>query len=86
MKDTARASVETLLGLCVKGRMLSLTPRVPAHWPGFEIALRLGEQRLVLQWAPGEEDAAPTHRLLAGEWLDWRSLPLDAVVRVVVGH
>ncbi|MGF6346825.1 GH36-type glycosyl hydrolase domain-containing protein [Variovorax sp. W2I14] len=81
-----RASVETLLGLCVKGRMLSLTPRVPAHWPGFEIALRLGEQRLVLQWRPGEEDAAPTHRLLAGEWLDWRSLPPDAVVRVVVGH
>ena len=31
-----RAAVETLLGLAVRGERLSLTPRVPAHWPGFD--------------------------------------------------
>ncbi|MDQ0027727.1 cyclic beta-1,2-glucan synthetase [Variovorax paradoxus] len=78
-----RAAVETLLGLSVKGRMLSLTPRVPPHWPAFELALRLGKQRLVLQWRPAEESNAPTHQLMAGEWLDWHSLPPDAIVRVL---
>jgi cyclic beta-1,2-glucan synthetase len=78
-----RASIETLLGLRVKGRMLSLTPRVPAHWPGFGIALRLGERRLSLQWGSPPGAALPTHRLKAGEWIDWHSLPPEAVVQVL---
>ncbi|MBT2333733.1 hypothetical protein J7E49_07430 [Variovorax paradoxus] len=77
-----RASVETLLGLRVKGRMLSLTPRVPAHWPGFEIALRLGERSLTLQWGTPEAAATPTHHAAIGEWIDWQALPADAVLRV----
>lgn len=80
-----RAAVETLLGLCVKGRLLSLTPRVPAHWPGFEIALRLGQRSLALQWgAPeaAETTDEPTHRIAVGEWIDWQALPADAVLRV----
>ncbi|RST54891.1 GH36-type glycosyl hydrolase domain-containing protein [Variovorax sp. DXTD-1] len=80
-----RAAVETLLGLCVKGRMLSLTPRVPAHWPGFEIALRLGERSLVLQWGTpkaAEATGEPTHHIAAGEWIDWQALPANAVLRV----
>ena len=78
-----RAAVETLLGLRVKGRMLSLTPRVPAHWPGFEIALRLGHRRLTLQWGAPDAAATPTHHAAVGEWLDWHSLPPGAIVRVL---
>ena len=77
-----RAAVETLLGLCVKGRELSLTPRVPAHWPGFEIALRLGPRRLTLQWGTPDAAATPTHHASIGEWIDWQALPADAVLRV----
>jgi cyclic beta-1,2-glucan synthetase len=49
-----RAAVETLLGLNVKGAQLALTPHVPAHWPGFEIALRLGARQLTMQWGSVE--------------------------------
>lgn len=77
-----RAAVETLLGLRVKGRMLSLTPRVPAHWPGFEIALRLGQRRLTLQWGAPHAAATPTHHAAIGEWIDWQALPADAVLRM----
>jgi len=77
-----RAAVETLLGLSVKGRKLSLTPHVPAHWPGFEIALRLDRHSLTLQWGTPEAAATPTHRVAVGEWIDWQALPADAVLRV----
>jgi cyclic beta-1,2-glucan synthetase len=80
-----RAAVETLLGLSVKGRQLALTPHVPAHWPGFEIALRLGGRQLTLQWGEVhgvDGAAAPTHHVTAGEWIDWQALPADAVLRV----
>ncbi|BEP34459.1 glucoamylase family protein [Variovorax sp. V59] len=77
-----RAAVETLLGLRVKGRMLALTPRVPAHWPGFEIALRLGQRRLTLQWGTPDAAGTPTHHAAIGEWIDWQALPADAVLRV----
>jgi cyclic beta-1,2-glucan synthetase len=75
-----RAAVETLLGLSVRGRMLSLTPRVPARWPGFTLTLRLEGKSLTLRCGdapstPGAADAgAPTHRLAAGEWIDWHRL------------
>ncbi|AGU48576.1 putative carbohydrate-binding glycosyltransferase [Variovorax paradoxus B4] len=77
-----RAAIETLLGLCVKGRMLSLTPRVPAHWPGFEIALRLEQRSLTLQWGTPDAAATPTHHAAIGEWIDWQALSADAVLRV----
>jgi cyclic beta-1,2-glucan synthetase len=75
-----RAAIETLLGLTVRGDRLSLTPRVPAHWPGFEITLRLAGRTLTLQH--GETAAAPAQRIAAGEWIDWRALPDGAVLRV----
>ncbi|AVQ81541.1 GH36-type glycosyl hydrolase domain-containing protein [Variovorax sp. PMC12] len=77
-----RAAVESLLGLSVKGRLLSLAPHVPAHWPGFEIALRLGARALTLQWGDVPGAAAPTQHLAAGEWIDWQALPAGAVLRV----
>lgn len=76
-----RAAVETLLGLSVRGDQLSLTPRVPAHWPGFEITLRLAGREFRLRH--GElEGAEPTHRVAVGEWIIWRQLPDGAVLRV----
>ena len=35
-----RAGVESILGLRLQGDRLSLSPAIPAHWPGFSIALR----------------------------------------------
>jgi cyclic beta-1,2-glucan synthetase len=66
----------------VKGSKLSLTPHVPAHWPGFEIALRLGKHGLTLQWGTPEAAATPTHHIAVGEWIEWQALPADAVLRV----
>ncbi|MEJ7687212.1 MAG: hypothetical protein WKG52_09610 [Variovorax sp.] len=78
-----RAAVETLLGLAVRGDRLSMTPRVPAHWPGFEVVLKLNGRELTLQHGePPAPAQAPTHRVAIGEWIVWRTLPEDAVVRV----
>ncbi len=77
-----RAAVETLLGLTVKGHALSLAPRVPAHWPAFEIELRLGERAFTLQWGAPQGAAAATHHAVEGDWIDWQALPAKAVVRV----
>lgn len=66
-----RAAVETLLGLVVRGDRLSITPRVPSHWPGFEMVLRLGGRVLRLQ----QGDARTRGIALApGSWIDWRTL------------
>ncbi|WP_326541903.1 GH36-type glycosyl hydrolase domain-containing protein [Pseudorhodoferax sp.] len=78
-----RAAVEALLGLCVQGERLCLRPCVPADWPGFQLALRLGAHQLTLQYgrllaAP----EAPVHRLAPGEWIEWRRLPLRAVLQI----
>ncbi|MGJ7490393.1 GH36-type glycosyl hydrolase domain-containing protein [Variovorax sp. ZT4R33] len=66
-----RAAVETLLGLVVRGDRLSITPRVPAHWPGFETVLRLGGRVLRLQHG---EARARGIALAPGAWVDWRAL------------
>ncbi|MGO4394810.1 glucoamylase family protein [Variovorax sp. M-6] len=76
-----RAAVETLLGLAVRGDQLSLTPRVPAHWPGFEIVLRLAGKRITLRH--GESGPQPaTHHVGVGDWVIWRVWPDGAVVQV----
>ncbi|MDM0077844.1 glucoamylase family protein [Variovorax sp. J2P1-59] len=77
-----RAAVETLLGLSVRGDQLSLTPRVPGDWPGFEIALRLAGKKFTLQSGNPPEGAKPTHHIAVGEWIIWRVLPEEAVVQV----
>ncbi|RYZ13250.1 MAG: hypothetical protein EOO24_00575, partial [Comamonadaceae bacterium] len=82
-----RAAVETLLGLEVRGDRLRLTPRVPAHWPRFDVELRLGASRLTLQWrragsAGIDAEPAPTRSVAAGEWVDRTELGDAAVLRV----
>lgn len=76
-----RAAVETLLGLTVRGDRLSVTPRVPADWPGFELTLKLAERGFVLRYGHVESDEA-THRIAVGEWIAWAALPEGAVVQV----
>jgi cyclic beta-1,2-glucan synthetase len=45
-----RAAIENILGLKVQQGTLSVSPRVPAHWPSFEITLRLHERVVSLRW------------------------------------
>jgi cyclic beta-1,2-glucan synthetase len=78
-----RASLETLLGLSVRQGVLSLSPCVPAHWPAFEITLRLdGGQLVRLRWQragdahPGEP--APDRVLAEGEAVLLSELPAQA--------
>ena len=78
-----RAAVETLLGLCVEGQRLCVTPRVPADWPGFRLVLRLGARQLTVQYGASPDGAAPAgHRIAAGQWIAWHSLSDGAVVQV----
>ena len=76
-----RAAVEILLGLTVHEDRLSLTPRVPVGWPGFEMTLRLAGRGFVLRWGDVGSGEA-THRIAIGEWIQWGALPDGAVVRV----
>jgi cyclic beta-1,2-glucan synthetase len=66
-----RAAIETLLGLSVKGDVLSLTPRIPAQWPGFELRLRLEGKTLTLRHVAGQASAGT---LPAGSPIRWREL------------
>ncbi len=87
-----RAAVETLLGLSVRGNTLSMTPRVPASWPGFEMTLRLEGRTLTLRCGStdagdsggsgGSGDERSAHRLAAGEWIDWRALEDGALLQI----
>uniref|UniRef100_UPI0040362EF8 GH36-type glycosyl hydrolase domain-containing protein n=1 Tax=Polaromonas sp. TaxID=1869339 RepID=UPI0040362EF8 len=78
-----RASLETLLGLSVRQGVLSLSPRVPAHWPAFEITLRLeAEQVLSVRWqrdaAAAPAGPAPDRVLAEGEAVLLSALPRQA--------
>jgi cyclic beta-1,2-glucan synthetase len=78
-----RAALETLLGLSVRQGVLSLSPRVPAHWPSFQITLRLdGNQVVTVHWdRGGAADAAepvPDQVLAQGQEVVLADLPARA--------
>ena len=79
-----RAALETLLGLAVQPGRVSLSPRLPAHWPGVEIRLKLQDHELALRWQREASTPPPrADRLLAwGEWVQLDSLPAHAVLLV----
>jgi len=81
-----RAALETLLGLTVRQGELSLSPRVPAHWPAFEITLRLDHREVTLHWqrAGHLAEGGPRHdRVLApGEVVLLAELPEKAYLLV----
>ena len=38
-----KAWIEEILGLQIRGNTISIAPRIPASWPGFELTYRFGE-------------------------------------------
>lgn len=79
-----RAGLETILGLAVRRGALCLAPRVPAHWDGFEIRLRLEGRDITLAWRRDASAAMPSDReLRAGEWLRLDELPAGPTVVAV---
>jgi cyclic beta-1,2-glucan synthetase len=80
-----RAAVETLLGLAVRPGSLSLSPRLPAHWPAFELRLKLQGREITIHWErdPHPQTLVKADRQLAwGEWLELERLPAKSVLLV----
>ncbi|MDB5870245.1 MAG: glycosyltransferase 36, partial [Polaromonas sp.] len=81
-----RAALETLLGLSVQPGRLSLSPRLPAHWPAVELRLKLQGHDLTLRWRREAADSAHAgadHQLAWGEWIALDTLAQQAVLQVV---
>jgi cyclic beta-1,2-glucan synthetase len=83
-----RAAVETLLGLQVRPGALALSPRLPAHWPAFELRLKVQQRDITVRW---ERDLHPARLLQPdlqvgwGEWVEFERLPASAVLLVCGG-
>ena len=91
-----RAGLETLLGLKVQQGELSLTPRVPSHWPSFEVDLKLASPHpchVTIRWqrhANGDAGVAShlqtnfkaDRTLLPGELVRLADLPKQAKLLV----
>ena len=81
-----RAALETLLGLRVRQGALSLTPRVPADWPAFEITLRLEGRVLTVRWQRVgmlvEHALKPDRTIAPGQVVLLAELPAQAVLLV----
>ena len=80
-----RAALETLLGLAVQPGRLSLSPRLPAHWPAVQIRLKLQGHDITLRWQRQPSDAAASkadQQLAWGEWVELDTLPAQAVLQV----
>jgi cyclic beta-1,2-glucan synthetase len=80
-----RAAVETLLGLQVRPGALALSPRLPAHWPSFELRLKVQQRDITLHWERDRHAAPslqPDLRVGWGEWVELEALPAQAVLLV----
>ncbi|MFZ3139721.1 GH36-type glycosyl hydrolase domain-containing protein [Polaromonas sp.] len=81
-----RAALETLLGLAVQPGRLSLSPRLPAHWPAVELRLKLQGYDLTVRWQRKPLDGRPVAadlQLAWGEWVELDTLPAQAVLQVL---
>ena len=81
-----RAATETLLGLAVRPGRLSLSPRLPAHWPSVELRLKLQGHDITVHWqrTPHDTIQVKADRQLAwGEWVELARLPPQAVLLVL---
>ena len=81
-----RAAVETLLGLAVRPDRLSLSPRLPAHWPSVELNLKLQGHEITVHWQRDTTSAVQikADKTLAwGEWVALDSLAPQAVLLVI---
>ncbi|NMM10123.1 MAG: DUF3131 domain-containing protein [Polaromonas sp.] len=80
-----RAALETLLGLAVRPGRLSLSPRLPAHWPAVEIRLQLQGRDITVHWqrdAEAEPSLVADQLVAWGEWVELDALPARAVLLV----
>ena len=86
-----RAALENLLGLKVRQDELSLTPCVPAHWPSFDIDLKLQGKSVTVRWQRGQAShnhagsqagKAPDRVVTTGEVVRLDELPTQALVIV----
>ena len=80
-----RAVVETLLGLAVRPGRISLSPRLPAHWPAVELRLSLQGHDITVHWQRDEPKAARPRAdqyPAWGEWIELDTLPTQAVLRL----
>ena len=80
-----RAAMETLLGLAVRPGRLSLSPRLPAHWPSVEIRLKLQGRDITVHWQRERESRLLPEAdqvLVWGEWVEFDTLPQQAVLLV----
>ena len=80
-----RAAVETLLGLAVRPGRLSLSPRLPAHWPAVQLRLHIQGYDINIHWQRLHDTASklnPDKLLVWGEWVALNTLPLHAVLLV----
>jgi cyclic beta-1,2-glucan synthetase len=80
-----RAALETLLGLEVQPGRLSLSPRLPAHWPKVELRLKLQGHDITVRWQRKLPEASPLNadqQLAWGEWVELETLPEQAILQV----
>ena len=88
-----RAALETLLGLSVRQGEMSLSPKVPSHWPSFEIDLKLGGQHpcdVTVRWQRGgavdtnfNDGVKPDRTLAPGEVVRLADLPVGAKLMIL---
>ena len=80
-----RAAVETLLGLAMRPGRMSLSPRLPAHWPEVELRLSLQGHDITVHWQRKQSEG-PRSRAdqypAWGEWIELDTLPTQAVLRL----
>jgi cyclic beta-1,2-glucan synthetase len=87
-----RAALESLLGLRIQQGQLSLKPCVPAHWPSFDITLRLASQAgrvVTVRWQRADtplSDARTADAVVSpGDAITLADLPPQALVLVQAG-
>ena len=87
-----RAALESLLGLRVQQGQLRLKPCVPAHWPSFDITLRLATQAgrvVTVRWQRADtlvgDDLHPDAVVSPGDVITLADLPPRALVLVQAG-
>ncbi|MES3001070.1 MAG: glucoamylase family protein [Pseudomonadota bacterium] len=83
-----RASLETLIGLTVRPGAIRLEPRVPSHWPRFEVVLHLGDRWVTLSWraegtGTGAAISGHQRQVHTGDWVELDDLPERSTIVVI---
>ena len=81
-----RAGLETLLGLSIQAGRLSLSPRLPGHWPTVELHLQLQGRVITVRWLrepPGGALPPADQQLAWGQWTSLDALPNPALLLVI---